>query len=181
MICHRIVHPSILKAGTASGMRVPGQSSAARMPGTGRFVPLLGCCSTHQDFARTVSEPIPAVLVTLRRSTSRTPPAERRYGNAFATVETDGTFPALEGTFGAPFDGTMIFARVYHRFNPSHKLLLRWGADLSDARLEISESQSCAVFSSTGVPFLPPNTGSITRLGPTVSWQPIAGRRIAEC
>ena len=27
----------------AGGMRVPGQSPVARMPGTGRFVPMLGC------------------------------------------------------------------------------------------------------------------------------------------
>lgn len=79
-------------------------------------------------------------------------PAERKDGNAFATVETDGTFPASERTFGAPFDGTMIFERVDHRFNPSHKLLLRWGADLSDARLEIGERRNRPHWSSRVAP-----------------------------
>ncbi|UCG88341.1 MAG: TonB-dependent receptor, partial [Gemmatimonadota bacterium] len=69
---------------------------------------------------------------------------ERKNENAFATIETGGIFPELEGSVATPFDRTMLFARLDHRLTASHDLMVRWAADLGDVRSEIGESETCA-------------------------------------
>jgi outer membrane receptor protein involved in Fe transport len=68
---------------------------------------------------------------------------ERKVENSFATVETDGAFPDLEGTFGTPFEDNLLFARIDHRMSPAHEVTLRYGGELSNQRTEIGASTSC--------------------------------------
>jgi outer membrane receptor protein involved in Fe transport len=68
---------------------------------------------------------------------------ERKVENTFATVETDGVFPAWEGTFRTPSTTNQLFMRLDHRINPSHEIMIRYGGTLTDARVDVGEGTGC--------------------------------------
>jgi outer membrane receptor protein involved in Fe transport len=73
---------------------------------------------------------------------------ERRVENTFGTVETAGLFPNLEGTFDTPLEDNLLFARLDHRINTDHDIMIRYGGDVSNRRSEIGKSSSCSFFGS---------------------------------
>lgn len=68
---------------------------------------------------------------------------ERRDESSFATVRTDGVFPELEGTFEAPLEDNLFFARVDHRINDVHEVTLRYAGQSSSSRTDIGASDAC--------------------------------------
>jgi outer membrane receptor protein involved in Fe transport len=71
---------------------------------------------------------------------------ERKVENSFATVETGGAFPTLDGTFETPFEDNLVFARLDHRISPVHEVTIRYGGEFSNQRTEIGASTSCSWF-----------------------------------
>ncbi len=67
---------------------------------------------------------------------------ERRVQNDFATVNTGGVFPTLEGTFKTPLTDNLLFARLDHRFNASHDLSVRYSGEIGEQLGQIGGTSS---------------------------------------
>ncbi len=64
---------------------------------------------------------------------------ERRVQNDFVTTNTNGVFPAFEGTFKTPFTDNLLFARLDHRVNNRHELTLRLSGETGDRTTLVNE------------------------------------------
>ena len=69
---------------------------------------------------------------------------EHKAEDAFAGVETGGAFANLEGTFSAPFDDFLVFARLDHRLSARHEVMARYTGEFSQLRSDIGSASSCA-------------------------------------
>ncbi|HSM36728.1 MAG TPA: TonB-dependent receptor [Longimicrobiales bacterium] len=57
---------------------------------------------------------------------------ERRVENEFSTVNTDGAFPEVEGTFRTPLIDNLFFARIDHRASDAHELTFRYAGEAGE-------------------------------------------------
>jgi Carboxypeptidase regulatory-like domain/TonB dependent receptor-like, beta-barrel len=70
---------------------------------------------------------------------------ESKIENNFATVETGGVFPSLEGTFKTPLRQQLLFARIDHRPSDRDEWMLRVTGDVSTRRTDVGASDECSL------------------------------------